>query len=168
MTWIVWSTFRNHHLSYRWKAWWGHTPVWGPRNVYLRSRELSWWSVRCSVVSDSWDPMDCSPSGSFVHGISQATVLEWVAISSSSKSSHLLKWVDGPAFSACMHTHTHTHTHAHTPFTKSTLERTDCVFCHMEVCFRQHWKWCCYEASPILRWDANKQVGLNLPGIRST
>ena len=27
------------------------------------------------------DPMDCSPSGSSVHGISQARVLEWVAIS---------------------------------------------------------------------------------------
>ena len=30
-----------------------------------------------------WDPMDCSPPGSFVHGISQARILEWVAISSS-------------------------------------------------------------------------------------
>src|SRR5574339_126012 len=27
------------------------------------------------------DPMDCSPSGSSVHGIFQARVLEWVAIS---------------------------------------------------------------------------------------
>ena len=27
------------------------------------------------------DPMDCSPPGSSVHGISQATILEWVAIS---------------------------------------------------------------------------------------
>ena len=26
------------------------------------------------------DPMDCSPPGSSVHGISQARVLEWVAI----------------------------------------------------------------------------------------
>ena len=29
------------------------------------------------------DPMDCSPPGSSVHGISQARILEWVAISSS-------------------------------------------------------------------------------------
>ena len=29
------------------------------------------------------DPMDCSPSGSSVHGIFQARILEWVAISSS-------------------------------------------------------------------------------------
>ena len=28
------------------------------------------------------DPMDCSPPGSSVHGISQARILEWVAIPS--------------------------------------------------------------------------------------
>ena len=33
------------------------------------------------------DPMDCSLPGSSVHGISQARVLEWVAISSSRGSS---------------------------------------------------------------------------------
>ena len=27
------------------------------------------------------DPMDCSPSGSSVHGILQAKILQWVAIS---------------------------------------------------------------------------------------
>ena len=33
------------------------------------------------------DPMDCSPPGSSVHGISQARILEWVAVPSSSGSS---------------------------------------------------------------------------------
>ena len=33
------------------------------------------------VVSDFCDPMDCSPPGFSVHGISQARILEWVAIS---------------------------------------------------------------------------------------
>ena len=33
------------------------------------------------------DPMDCSPPGSSVHGISQARILEWVAISLSRGSS---------------------------------------------------------------------------------
>ena len=32
-------------------------------------------------VSDSCDPMDCSSPGSSVGGISQARILEWVAIS---------------------------------------------------------------------------------------
>ena len=34
-----------------------------------------------------WDPMDCSLPGSSVHGILQARILEWVAISSSRGSS---------------------------------------------------------------------------------
>ena len=33
------------------------------------------------------DPIDCSPLGSYVHGISQARILEWVAISPSRGSS---------------------------------------------------------------------------------
>ena len=37
----------------------------------------------CLVLSHSCDLMDCSLPGSSVHGISQARVLEWVAISSS-------------------------------------------------------------------------------------
>ena len=53
------------------------------------------WSLQCSAVflllvyvracmlNHVWlcDPMDCSPPGSFVHGIFQARILEWVAIS---------------------------------------------------------------------------------------
>ena len=43
----------------------------------------------CSVVSDSCNPLDCSPPGSSVHGISQARTLGWVAISFSRGSSRL-------------------------------------------------------------------------------
>ena len=41
----------------------------------------------CSIVQSCptlCDPMDCSPSGSSVHGILQARILEWVAMPSSS------------------------------------------------------------------------------------
>ena len=41
----------------------------------------------CSVVSNSGTPMDCSPPDSSVHGISQARILEWVAISDFNGSS---------------------------------------------------------------------------------
>ena len=34
-----------------------------------------------------YDPMDCSPPGSAIHGILQASVLEWVAIPFSRGSS---------------------------------------------------------------------------------
>ena len=35
-----------------------------------------------------WDPTDCIPPGSSIHGISQARVLEWVAVSFSRASSY--------------------------------------------------------------------------------
>ena len=38
-----------------------------------------WVAQSCPTLCD---PMDCSPPGSSVHGISQARILEWVAISS--------------------------------------------------------------------------------------
>ena len=41
-------------------------------------------------------PMDCSPPDSFVHGILQARILEWIAISFSTSRNHLLaqsSWV---------------------------------------------------------------------------
>ena len=41
-----------------------------------------WWWFSHQVMSDSCDPMDCSLPGSSVHGILQARILEWVAISS--------------------------------------------------------------------------------------
>ena len=43
---------------------------------------LSHW-----VIFDSCNPMDCSPPGFSVHGISQARILGWVAVSSSRGSS---------------------------------------------------------------------------------
>ena len=38
-------------------------------------------------MSNSWQPVDCSPPSSSVHGILQARILEWVAISFSRGSS---------------------------------------------------------------------------------
>ena len=52
------------------------------------------WEVHNGIVKESevaqscptlCDPMDCSLPGSFVHGIFHARILEWVAISFSSK-----------------------------------------------------------------------------------
>ena len=40
-------------------------------------------------MSNSCDPVDCSLPGSSVHGISQARILEWVALSFSRGSSQL-------------------------------------------------------------------------------
>ena len=59
--------------------------VWATREVYILIISLSLFSL--SVVSDSCNPMDFSPPGSSVHGILQARILEWVAISFSRGSS---------------------------------------------------------------------------------
>ena len=37
--------------------------------------------VSCQLCPTLWDPMDCSPPSSSVHGILQVGILEWVAIS---------------------------------------------------------------------------------------
>ena len=53
----------------------------------------------CSVTQSCltlWDPMDCSPPGSSIHGIFRARALEWGAISFSRGSSQ-------PRGQTCMH-----------------------------------------------------------------
>ena len=44
-----------------------------PPQVYMCS-PLAMFSVSCSVMSDSLQPMDCSPPGSSVHGILQVRI----------------------------------------------------------------------------------------------
>ena len=65
-----------------------------PLGYLLQAGDLS----RCLHESESevtqscwtlWDPMDCSLPGSSLHGILQAKILEWVAISLSRGSSQL-------------------------------------------------------------------------------
>ena len=54
------------------------------------------WCVRICLVAQSYVtlcyPLDCSPIGSSVHGILQARILEWVAISSFRGSSQPKDW----------------------------------------------------------------------------
>ena len=57
----------------------------------MGNRTVTLCSVPLCLAAQSrltlWDPLDCSPPGSSVHGILQARRLEWVAISSSRGSS---------------------------------------------------------------------------------
>ena len=52
---------------------------------FVKSADLTMWSR--SVVSNFCDPMNCNLPGSSVHGILQARILQWVAISFSRGSS---------------------------------------------------------------------------------
>ena len=54
--------------------------------------ERWWWWFSHQVMADSCEPMDCSLPGSSVHGILQARILEWVAISFSRGSSWPGDW----------------------------------------------------------------------------
>ena len=47
-----------------------------------------------------WDPMDCSLSGSSIHGILQAKILEWVAIPFSKGSYQPRDFTQSPALQA--------------------------------------------------------------------
>ena len=53
----------------------------------MRTLSCKIWTLSCGMYwsAQSWptlcDPTDCSPPGSSVHGIFQARILEWVAIS---------------------------------------------------------------------------------------
>ena len=67
---------------------WSLSP-WTTREVPKRNHSLK--TFRCCLITQLrltlCDPKDCSPPGSFVHGIFQARILEWVAISFSRGSS---------------------------------------------------------------------------------
>ena len=69
------------------------------RNISVRPAPGFWKSVFvcCCLVVKTYltlcNPMDCSPPGSSVHGISQARILGWVVISYSRWSSQLRDWI---------------------------------------------------------------------------
>ena len=48
-----------------------------------KRKSWAWWWVHAQSCPTLWDPMDHSPSCSFVHGILQVRILECVVISSS-------------------------------------------------------------------------------------
>ena len=65
------------------------------KDFKMGSTWINWGSGHSLVAKScptSCDLMDCSPPGSSVHGISQARMLEWVAISFSRGSSQPRDW----------------------------------------------------------------------------
>ena len=73
---IYW--YFNHFFFFFWKE----------NLLYFGCQQDGGGQLFCrSFVSNSCDPMDCSLPRSSVHGISQARILEWVAISFSRGSS---------------------------------------------------------------------------------
>ena len=61
----------------------------GRRAKYLQFFKASMSACMCDQSCPTpLNCMDCSPPGSFVHGVFQTRILEWVAISSPRGSSH--------------------------------------------------------------------------------
>ena len=60
--------------------------------IFQSTMEYSTYSVCAKSRPTPWDPMDCSPPHSSVHGILQARILEWVAMPSSRGPSQPRDW----------------------------------------------------------------------------
>ena len=65
---------------------WRSQKRFGSFSKLVNKKWLDFWAAVLYLVIQSCPtlckPMDCSPPGSYVHGLSQARILEWVAISS--------------------------------------------------------------------------------------
>ena len=59
-------------------------------NTISKVRIIQCWVILPQSCPSLCDPMDCSLPGSSVHGIFQARILEWVAISFSKYNVHML------------------------------------------------------------------------------
>ena len=82
--WLVMMIKREKYGTTFRKLWgviWAYVPCW----IY-RCKKVKWSEVTQSCPT-LHDPMDCSLPGFSVHGIFQAIVLEWIAISFSRRSS---------------------------------------------------------------------------------
>ena len=89
-------------LAFIWYENWKNVFCWGSwlSPEILGREEIPWFLLvrRCFSLSEKWvlvtqscptlyDPMDCSPPGSSVHGTLQARILEWVSMLFSRASS---------------------------------------------------------------------------------
>ena len=76
-------------LHIRWPKYWSFSFSISPSNDHSRliSFRIHWLDLLASVMSNSLQPSEQYPPGSSIHGIFQARVLEWVAISFSRGSS---------------------------------------------------------------------------------
>ena len=74
---VLVKTARPHSQGFLFGQFWVN---WGPNKCQVILELLALFG-QCSVMSDSLRLPDCSPPGSSVHGMLQARILEWVAVS---------------------------------------------------------------------------------------
>ena len=81
------------------QTYWGSTHPYAVKPTYWHQLAMNKMKVT-QLCPTLWDPMDCSPPGSSVHGILQARVLEWVAVLFSRGSSQPKDWTQSPSLQA--------------------------------------------------------------------
>ena len=94
-TWLKWLSMHihTHACTVSGQSQWGernHMTYW---SHWPKSRLQNEMLVAQSCLT-LYDPMDCSPPGSSVHGISQARVLEWAAFAFSTMIYEILVILD--------------------------------------------------------------------------
>ena len=87
----AWSTYTCGCLPWDYKAYFPSTGVKNQIN-FLAPWRYKRYKITTRIVFDSCDPMGWSPPGSSIHGILQARVLEWAAISFSRGSPRPRDW----------------------------------------------------------------------------
>ena len=89
-------SFICDYISHLTQFWAMHISSVLPKWVLMFPRTGLGSNCCCCLAAKSYltlyNPMDSSLPGSFAHGVSQARILEWVAISSSRGSSWLRAW----------------------------------------------------------------------------
>ena len=96
--------FNPYNNPTKWEPWLLILQMWNTKAqrsfaTHWRTTQLDWVAhlsvCVCESLSHVWlcDPMDYRQPGSSVHGIFQARILEWDAISSSRGSSRLKDWI---------------------------------------------------------------------------
>ena len=65
---------------------------WGPKHKRNSFKAICCCCSVSKLCPPLCGPVDCRPPGCSVHGISQARILEWIAISYSRESSHPRDW----------------------------------------------------------------------------
>ena len=91
---LVWSPLSEAKLwlfSFFQQQFYWDSPIWSvpPMNFGIVTKLCKHHAKLLQSCLSLCDPLDCSPTGSTIHGILQARILEWVAISFSRGSSQL-------------------------------------------------------------------------------
>ena len=81
--WPTYGRISQLQISLRRKGFKSHTglPAWDPCHGRTNPNHIWKWSEVAQLCPTLCDPVDCIPPGSSIHGILQARILEWAAIS---------------------------------------------------------------------------------------